>query len=168
MVLQPLDFAIVGVVILLSGIGLFRGLSGELGSLAGFAAASIAGIFLIEAARDCAAFCAPSFGLGNYVGPLAYIIDFVFALVAFGLVRWVVAKFVSLLVPQPTNAFLGMLGGLLKSAVVLCLLSGVGLMQAGTYSSGFFATHSVIIKEIAEWADANLVDANPTEAPEEP
>ena len=164
MELQPLDFVLLGGVLLLAGIGLFRGLSGELGSIAGFAAAILAGFCLLDVARACAV----SLGIENYATALAYVIDFVFGLVSFGSVRWLVAKFVSVLVPQPTNAFLGMLGGLFKSAVILCLLTGVGLMQAGTYSTGFFATHSVIIKEIAGWADANLVDANPAEAPKEP
>ena len=162
MELQPLDFILLGGVILLAGIGLFRGLSGELGSIAGFAAASLAGFCLLDAARACAI----SFGLA------AYVIDFVFALVAFGVARWIVAKFVSVLVPQPTNAFLGMLGGIFKSAVVIGLLTGVGLMPTGTYSTGFFATHSTVVREIAAWADANLAEAaeipeNPT-APEEP
>ena len=160
MELQPLDFVLLGGVILLAGIGLFRGLSGELGSIAGFAAASLAGFCLLDAARACAI----SFGLAAYAAPAAYVIDFVFALVAFGVARWIVAKFVSVLVPQPTNAFLGMLGGLFKSAVVLGLLTGVGLMSAGTYSTGFFAAHSTIVREIAAWADANL----PAEAPEVP
>lgn len=159
MELQPLDFVLLGGVILLAGIGLFRGLSGELGSIAGFAAASLAGFCLLDAARACAA----SFGFGNYAAPAAYVIDFVFAIIAFGIVRWIVAKFVSVLVPQPTNAFLGMLGGLFKGAVVLGLLTGVGLMQAGTYATGFFATYSTVVREIAVWADANLA-----EAPEEP
>lgn len=168
MELQPLDFILLGGVILLAGIGLFRGLSGELGSIAGFAAASLAGFCLLDAARACAV----SFGFGNYIVPAAYVIDFVFALVAFGVARWIVAKFVSVLVPQPTNAFLGMLGGIFKSAVVIGLLTGVGLMPAGTYSTGFFATHSTVVREIAAWADANLAEAaeipeNPT-APEEP
>ena len=159
MELQPLDFVLLGIVILLTGIGLFRGLSGELGSIAGFAAASLAGFCLLDVARACAA----SFGFGNYVAPAAYVIDFVFALVAFGIARWIVAKFVSVLVPQPTNAFLGMLGGLFKGAVVIGLLTGVGLMRAGTYSTGFFATYSTIVREVALWADAHLA-----EAPEEP
>ncbi|MBR1589423.1 MAG: CvpA family protein [Kiritimatiellae bacterium] len=154
MELQPLDFVLLGGVILLAGIGLFRGLSGELGSIAGFAAASFAGFCLLDAARACAA----SFGFGDYAAPAAYVMDFVFALVAFGIARWVVAKFVSVLVPQPTDAFLGMLGGLFKSAVVLGLLTGVGLMQAGTYSTGFFATRSTVVREIAAWADANLAE----------
>ena len=165
MELQPFDFVLLGGVLLLAGIGLFRGLSGELGSVAGFAAASLAGFCLLDAARTCAL----SFGLGSYVAPAAYVIDFVFALVAFGVARWVVAKFVSVLVPQPTNAFLGLLGGLFKGAVVIGLLTGVGLMPAGTYSTGFFATHSTIVREIAVWADASLTAAPGTpEASEEP
>ena len=162
MELQPLDFVLLGGVILLAGIGLFRGLSGELGSVAGFAAATFAGFCLLDTARTCAT----SMGIGDYAMPAAYVIDFVFALVAFGLARWIVAKFVSVLVPQPTNAFLGMLGGLFKSAVVLGLLTGVGLMEAGSYSTGFFATHSAVVREIAAWADVHLAEA--PAAPEEP
>ena len=155
MELLPLDFVLVGVVVLLAGIGLFRGLSGELGSLAGFAAASGAGFSLIGLARDCA----DGIGLGQYAATAAYVIDFVFALVAFGITRWIVAKFVSVMVPQPTNAFLGMLSGLFKGVVAIGLLTGFGLMQPGTYATGFFATHSAIVREVAVWADANLAEA---------
>ena len=155
MELMPLDFALAGLAVLLAGIGLFRGLSGELGSLAGFAAASGAGFFLIGFARVCA----EAVGFGQYAATAAYVVDFVFALVAFGLVRWIVAKFVSVMVPQPTNAFLGMVSGLLKSAVAIGLLAGFGLMQPGTYSTGFFATHSTVVRMVATWADANLAEA---------
>ena len=155
MELMPLDFVLAGLAALLAGIGLYRGLSGELGSLAGFAAASGAGFFLIGFARVCA----DAVGFGQYAATAAYVVDFVFALVAFGLARWIVAKFVSVMVPQPTNAFLGMLSGLFKSAVVIALLAGFGLMQPGTYSTGFFATHSAIVGTAAAWADANLAEA---------
>ena len=155
MELMPLDFVLAGLAVLLAGIGLYRGLSGELGSLAGFAAASGAGFFLIGLARVCA----DAMGFGQYAATAAYVVDFVFALVAFGLARWIVAKFVSVMVPQPTNAFLGMLSGLFKSAVVIALLAGFGLMQPGTYSTGFFATHSTIVREVAVWADASLAEA---------
>lgn len=155
MELMPLDFVLAGLAALLAGIGLYRGLSGELGSLAGFAAAIGAGFSLIGLARVCACVM----GFGQYADTAAYVIDLVFALVAFGLVRWIVAKFVSVMVPQPTNAFLGMLSGLFKSAVVIGLLSGFGLMQPGTYSTGVLATHSAVVREIAVWADTNLVEA---------
>lgn len=157
MELLPLDFVLMGGVALLAGIGLFRGLSGELGSLAGFAAAITAGICLLGTARACAV----SFGLGSYAAAAAYVIDFVFALVAFGIVRFLVAKFVSLIVPQPTNAFLGMFGGLAKSVVVVGLLAGVGLVPPGTYAAGFFAEHSSIIRQVATWADAWLAEEPP-------
>ena len=98
-------------------------------------------------------------GFGQYAATAAYVVDFVFSLVAFGLVRWIVAKFVSVMVPQPTNAFLGVLSGLFKSAVVIGLLAGFGLMQPGTYTTGFFATHSAVVREVAVWADANLAEA---------
>ena len=155
MELMPLDFVLAGLAALLAGIGLYRGLSGELGSLAGFAAASGAGFLLIGFARTCVV----ALGFGKYAAMAAYVLDFVFSFVAFGLARWAVAKFVSVMVPQPTNAFLGMLSGLFKSAVVIGLLAGFGLMQPGTYSTGFFATHSTIVREVAVWADANLAEA---------
>ena len=155
MELMPLDFVLAGLAALLAGIGLYRGLSGELGSLAGFAAASGAGFFLMGFARVCA----DAVGFGQYAATAAYVVDFVFALVAFGLARWIVAKFVSVMVPQPTNAFLGMLSGLFKGVVVIGLLTGFGLMQPGTYATGFFATHSAIVREVAVWADANLAEA---------
>ena len=155
MELMPLDFVLAGLAALLAGIGLYRGLSGELGSLAGFAAASGAGFLLIGFARTCVV----ALGFGKYAAMAAYVLDFVFSLVAFGLARWIVAKFVSVMVPQPTNAFLGMLSGLFKSAVVIALLAGFGLMQPGTYSTGFFATHSTIVREVAVWADASLAEA---------
>ena len=155
MELMPLDFVLAGLAALLAGIGLYRGLSGELGSLAGFAAASAAGFLLIGFALTRVV----ALGFGKYAAMAAYVLDFVFALVAFGLARWAVAKFVSVMVPQPTNAFLGMLSGLFKGVVAIGLLTGFGLMQPGTYATGFFATHSTIVREVAVWADASLAEA---------
>ena len=156
MELLPLDYVLIGVVVLITGIGLFRGLSGELGSIAGFAAAIAAGFLLLDVARACVAACGAA---GSVAAPAAYVLDFAFALVAFGIVRFLVAKFIAVLVPQPTNAFLGMLGGLFKSAVAVGLLTGAGLVPAGSLASGFFATHSVIVGQVASWADAYLAEA---------
>lgn len=146
----PVDFVLMGVTILLAGIGLFRGFSGELGSLAGFAAAAAAGFFLFGAAQTCAV----AAGFTDFAQPAAYAIDFVFALLAFGIVRAVTAKGVSVLVPQPTNAILGALGGLAKSALVLAVLTGIGFLPPGRYATGFFASRSVIVGTVAAWADA--------------
>ena len=79
---------------------------------------------------------------------------FILGLVAFGLVRWVVDKFVSFLVPQPTNALLGALSGAFKSFVFLFLLAGVGFVRPGTYAQGGLATRSRVIRTVAEWADS--------------
>ena len=151
---QPLDFFILGGLILLAGIGLFRGLSGELGSLVGFGAAVMAGFCLVGVARACAV----SLGLKDYAAPASYVIDFVFALVAFGLARMVVSKFVSILVPQPTNALLGAASGAVKGCLLLVLLTGFGFMAPGTYSTGFFAERSSIVHAIASFADSHFGD----------
>lgn len=146
-----LDWILFGTAGFMVVVGLFRGLSGELGSLAGFAAALAAGYFLYGPARACAA----TFGLqGEGLNRSAGIaIDFVFALIAYGVVRAIVAKFVGVLLPQPTNALLGAVAGLLKSVVVVGLLIGVGFVQPGEYSTGLIPAHSTVIRLIAGWAD---------------
>ena len=88
----------------------------------------------------------------------AGVVDFVIGLVTFGLVRWGVNKFVSFLVPQPTNALLGGLSGLVKGLLLLFLLTGVGFLRPGTYAQGFFATHSRMIYTFASWADSFAAD----------
>ena len=92
----------------------------------------------------------------------AGVADFVLGLVVFGLVRWLVHKFVSFLVPQPTNALLGALSGLVKSVAACFLLSGIGFMRPGTYARGWLAQRSQIIHTFAEWADSYF--ANRSEA----
>ena len=130
-----IDLVLLGGVALLVGIGLYRGLSGELASFAAFVAALAAGVA-----------------------------DFVLGLIVFGLVRWLVNKFVSFLVPQPTNALLGALSGLVKSVAACFLLSGIAFMRPGTYVQGCLAQRSLIIHTFAEWADsysANRSEASP-------
>jgi len=153
MTLEILDLALLGGAILTVGIGLFRGLSGELASFAGFVAAVTAGCCLYGAAH------AGTRMLGFNKGDAAELIAagiavFILGLVAFGLVRWVVDKFVSFLVPQPTNALLGGLSGAFKSAVFLFLLAGVGFVRPGTYARTGLATRSQVIHTLAEWADS--------------
>lgn len=155
MMLTPVDYVLGGVAVLLVGIGLFRGFSGELGSLAGFSASVAAGFFLLGTAHTCAA----AMGFTEFAAPAAYVIDFVFAILAFGLVRFLTAKFVSVLVPQPTNALLGALGGLAKSVLIAGVLTGIGFMPAGQHGTGFFATRSVVIGTLARWVDACGVGA---------
>ena len=155
--LAPLDMALFGVVALIVGIGLFRGLSGELASFAGFVAAAAAGYCLYGGAHEFVR--SVGFNKGDMTElAAAGVADFVLGLVVFGFVRLLVSKFVSFLVPQPTNALLGALSGAFKSGVLLFLLAGVGFMQPGTYAQGPIATRSQIVGAIAAWADSFYAD----------
>ena len=153
MSLTPIDLALLCGVALMVGIGLYRGLSGELASFVGFVAAVAAGYGLY----DFAHVAVRSFGFDK--GDTTELVVtgvaiFVLGLVVFGLVRWVVDKFVSFLVPQPTNALLGAVSGILKSLIVLSLLAGVGFVRPGTYAQGWLAQRSQVACTLAEWADS--------------
>ncbi len=151
--LAPLDLVLLGGVALLVGIGLFRGLSGELASLAGFGAAVAAGSSLYGFAH----FCVRAFGFdkGDATEHIAAgVFVFLLGIVVFGIAWRVVNKFVSFLVPQPTNALLGALSGAAKGLVILFLLAGVGFMRPGTYAQGGLAAQSEVIRVLAEWADS--------------
>ena len=158
-----IDLVLLGGVALLVGIGLYRGLSGELASFAAFVAALAAGACLYGVAQILVRAC--GFNKGDVAEiEAAGVADFVLGLIVFGLVRWLVNKFVSFLVPQPTNALLGALSGLVKSVAACFLLSGIGFMRPGTYVQGWLAQRSLIIHTFAEWADsysANRSEASP-------
>ena len=158
MELTVLDWIIFAVAAFFTVVGLFRGFSGQLGSLAGMAAALVAGYFLF----------APLKGVvtgGNWVSgeaaqnAVAGIADFTAMLVVFGIVRRIVARFVSFLVPQPMNAIAGALIGLIKSVVVVGLLAGSGLIQTGRFSDGFFAARSAFVKIAGMAADSYMQGA---------
>ena len=158
-----IDLVLLGGVALLVGIGLYRGLSGELASFAAFVTALAAGACLYGVAHALVRTC--GFNKGDVAEIVAAgVADFVLGLVVFGLVRWLVNKFVSFLVPQPTNALLGALSGLVKSVTACFLLSGIGFMRPGTYVQGWLAQRSQIIHTFAEWADsysANRSEVSP-------
>ena len=103
MELTVLDWVLFGVTAFFIVVGLFRGFSGQLGSFVGIAVALVAGYFLFAPVRAMVA-------AGNWVtgsaaqSGVAAGLDFIVVLIAFGLVRRAVAKFVSFLVPQPMNA----------------------------------------------------------------
>ena len=147
-----LDYVLLGAFALLALIGLFRGLSGELGSLAGLVVALVVGCLCHGLATWCAVKlgCAAG-GLRTWV---AAGINFVFALVAFGIVRWMVARFVSFCLGRVADAFFGLLSGLVKGLALVGLLTGIGIMPPGTYSEGILVPHSGIVRTIAVWADA--------------
>ena len=139
-------------------VGLFKGFSGQLGSLVGIVLALVAGYFLFAPLKGIVAG-------GNWVSgdtaqnAVAGIADFVAVLVVFGIVRRIVARFVSFLVPQPMNAIAGALIGLFKSLIVVGLLVGAGLVQTGRFSEGFFAAHSIFVKFAGTLADSYIQGA---------
>ena len=158
MELTVLDWIIFAVAAFFTVVGLFRGFSGQLGSLAGMAAALVAGYFLFAPLKGAVTG-------GNWVSgeaaqsAVAGIADFTAMLVVFGIVRRIVARFVSFLVPQPMNAIAGALIGLLKSVVVVGLLAGSGLIQTGRFSDGFFAARSAFVKIAGMAADSYMQGA---------
>ena len=143
----------------LTVVGLFRGFSGQLGSLAGMVAGIVAGYLLFEPIRGFVVGC-------NLVSDvlaqkaLAVVLDLVAALVAAGVVMRVTARFVSFLVPQPIDALAGCLVGLLKGAVFVALLVGVGFVQTGLPTAGYFAERSNIVKLAGSMADSYMQGAN--------
>ena len=146
-----LDCALGCVAAALAVIGLVRGFSGTLGTLAGTAAAVAVGAFSWSLSLSLA---------GRYVSTpsverlVAGVIDFSFSLVAFGLVRRLVARFVSFLVHQPLNAILGAMCGLLLSSFVVAILAAFGFVTGGRASNGFFAENSRVVAFAAGWFDA--------------
>ena len=151
--LTALDWVLFIVAAIFVVAGMFQGFSGQLGSLAGLAAALVAGYFLFAPVRGMVA-AGGWFSNGAALSGVAAAVDFVLALVTFGLVRRIVAKFVSFLVPQPANAIVGMLVGLVKAIVIVGLLTGAGLVQTGRFSEGFFAAHSSFVRMAGALADS--------------
>jgi uncharacterized membrane protein required for colicin V production len=156
--LTVIDWIIFAVTAFFTVVGLFKGFSGQLGSLAGMISALIIGYFVFAPMRGMVAG-------GNWVSgetaqaAVAGIIDFAIMLVVFGIVRRIVAKFVSFLVPQPMNAIIGAIIGLIKSVIVVGILVGVGLVQTGRFSEGFFAAHSTFVKLAGSLAESYIEGA---------
>lgn len=156
--LTIIDWIIFAVTAFFTVVGLFKGFSGQLGSLVGMIAALAAGYLLFSPIKGFIV-------NGNWVSgaaaqsTLAGIFDFVVMLVVFGLVRRLVAKFVAFLIPQPMNAIAGALIGLLKSVVAVGMLAAVGLIQTGRFSNGFFAARSTFVKMVGSMADSYMQGA---------
>lgn len=151
--LTVLDWALFAVSAFFIVVGLFRGFSGQIGSFAGLAAALVAGYFLFAPLRAMVV-------AGNWVtgaaaqGAVAAVLDFVVAIIAFGVVQRLVAKFVAFMVPQPMNALAGAAVGLLKGMVAVGVLTGAGFVQTGKFSESYFAAHSSFVKMVGSIADS--------------
>lgn len=151
--LSPIDIALLGGVALMVGIGVYRGLSGELASLLGFVAAVVAGYGLYGSVN--AGVRAVGFNKGDATELVATGVSvFLLSIVAFGVTWRIINKFVSFLVPQPTNALVGALSGAFKSLVFLLLLAGVGFVRPGTYAQSGLSKQSQVVHTLAAWVDS--------------
>lgn len=147
MELLPLDYVLAAIAGFFLIVGLFKGLSGWLGTITGTAAASVAGMMGMELCRMAVAEC--SWIAPSLATPAAMVLDFLGALIVFGIVRRIVAKFVNFLVPQPLNALLGMLGGLFISIVIAALLASTAMLEGCALEDGLAARNSNLVKIVA-------------------
>ena len=159
----PIDYILVVVMAGLGVWGLWRGIAGELAAVAWIATALVVGYFAYSPmCRMVDSVIAEGGGARLVAVGLTVFV----ALVAALIVRFVVRKFVSFLLPQPWNAIIGGLVGVLKGAVLVAALTAVGLVETGPLSSGFFASRSVIVKLLAQAADCYKSGAESAEVSE--
>ena len=141
------DYVLVAVIGVLAVIGLFKGLSGWLGTLIGAAVATVVGYFGFGYCLKAASAC--PWVSGPFVSLAAAILDFLLGLIVFGLVRRLAVKFFSFLLPQPLNAIVGMVGGLFLGALLTILLAGTAFFEGVSLPEGFLASHSRLVHATA-------------------
>ncbi len=150
--LTVVDWILLGGMAVLALIGLFRGISGELGSLVGLAAGVLAGVLLYAPSVNCAtAFGFAQRGEAMLKGA-ALVIDIAFAILVGGLVRLLIRKFVSFLVGRVLDAVLGLLSGVIKGVLLVGVLTGTGLISTGPAAEGALASHAPLVDVIASCA----------------
>ncbi len=115
------DWAVIGFVITMAVIGLFRGFSGSLGIIVGGACSAAAGVYAWN--------CLEQYNLYTWQQGAAVL---TIALVTFGIVRIAIKKFVHKMLAQPTDAILGLLAWLALAAAALFLLAhnDIGVKQS--------------------------------------
>jgi uncharacterized membrane protein required for colicin V production len=139
------DIAIGIVTLVFLSIGLYRGISGELASCMGFAGGIAVAFFLYPQALSLAGKvgCTPSF-----LPIVGCAIDLGFGIVAYGLIRVLVNKFISTCIPQPTNAILGMFLGLVKAGGIVVALMWFNIV--GINETVLLEVKSPVLCRIAE------------------
>ena len=141
------DYVLLAVIGTLAIIGLFKGLSGWLGTLTGAASATVFGYFGFGYCLKAATAC--PWVSGPFVSLAAAILDFLVGLIVFGLTRRLAVKFFSFLLPQPLNAIVGMVGGLFLGLVLMVLLAGTAFFEGVSLPKGFLASHSRLVHAVA-------------------
>jgi uncharacterized membrane protein required for colicin V production len=126
-------------------VGLYRGISGELASGVGIVGAFCVAFFLYSFAVTLARKTGAS---PAFEGVVAGAIDIGFGIISYGLIRVIVNKFISTCIPQPTNALLGMLLGLIKSLGIVVALIWFNIV--GISERSFFEIKSPVLCRLAE------------------
>ena len=126
----PADYALCGIAVVMSVLGLFRGFSGTLGFVLGAIAAAFAASF---GWPYSASFTDVAWQRGAGV--------LVTTLLVFGIVRLIVKKLVNGLLAQPSDAIFGFLTG---------AALGVLILAAWAYS-GAYLEYSFLAKEAAAY-----------------
>ena len=157
----PLDCILIAVIAFFGGWGAWRGIAGEIAAVAWILAALSVGYFSYSGI--CSAVATVSSSSGGAATAAAVGITVLVALVAALLVRFIVRKFVSVLLPQPWNAVIGGLVGVLKGAALVAALTAVGLVQTGPLADGFFASKSALVRMLAKAADSYKTGAEGAE-----
>lgn len=141
--LQPLDYAYLSIAAVCVVVGLVRGLSGCLAFVAAVATAlcSARPIYALAGGMGCA-------------GGWQWVAAVVGVLVAAAVVRFVVARFVSVCVPQPFDAILGACTGVLLALLLTAASTVIGFAVTGRFSGGFPAEKSVLAARAGGWLDA--------------
>lgn len=127
---QPADYVIAGLAVISAVLGLFRGFSGMLAFCLATAAAGFVGSFGWRVSE-------PWFEQ-LWARGLAVLVAL---LVAFGIVRALVRRFVNGLLAQPADAIFGFLTGLVVVVLVL----------AGWAFSGLYLEYSFLASELARY-----------------
>ncbi len=149
-----LDTILVAIMAALGGWGMWRGIAGEIAAVAWIAAALAVGFFSYAPMHAVVGSFMAAGGKGGETSLAAVGMTVFVALVTALLVRFAVRKFVSFLLPQPWNAILGGVVGVLKGSVLVAALTAVGLVQTGPLASGFFASRSALVGLLARAADS--------------
>lgn len=128
MILLPADYVLLGLVVLLATLGLFRGISGTLAFVAACAVAAVAAVLAWPRTVG--------FTETLWIRICSTVL---MTVVAFGLVRLIVKTFVNKMFAQPADALFGLVVGALLGGLVIC----------GWALSGFHTEYSNLVGCVA-------------------
>ena len=148
-----LDYAIIAFALFLVIRGFIRGCSGEIGHLLGVVAAAAA-LFLGRApVSSMVSSCSAVNGNAFACSLLTAAVLLVICIAVWLLVGRLLSKVISLVVPQPLNAILGWIIGLLKVFLLVCMLCHFGIIGTakGSEEGSQLQKWSYLIDKMTPW-----------------